>query len=118
MAVAAIGFVRLPSGGRTGGGGTEYGLVLPVDVELSDNAQPRSPGSKTDLNYDREDAPALRGLRPRLALEYDFTEKLGLMTEGVARWNTQQRRWQTSVNIAPIIKVTETCSSTPAPTWP
>ena len=38
VAVAAIGFVRLPSGGRTGKGGTEYGLVLPLDVELSNKA--------------------------------------------------------------------------------
>ena len=38
VTVAAIGFVRLPSGGRTGKGGTEYGLVLPLDVELSDKA--------------------------------------------------------------------------------
>ena len=38
VTVAAIGFVRLPSWGRTGEGGTEYGLVLPLDVELSDKA--------------------------------------------------------------------------------
>ena len=44
---------------------------------------------------------------PSLALEYDFTDKLGLITEAVAQWNTQQRRWQASLNIAPVIKVTE-----------
>ena len=106
VAVAAIGFVRLPSGGRTGGGGTEYGLVLPLDVELSDKANIEAQ-LQTDLNYDREEARRFVGFMPSLALEYDFTDKLGLITEAVAQWNTQQRRWQASLNIAPVIKVTE-----------
>ena len=39
------------------------------------------------------------------ALEYDFAKKLGLLTEGVARWNTLRRRWEASPNIAPIVKL-------------
>jgi hypothetical protein len=104
--MAAIGFVRLPSGGLTGEGGTEYGLVLPVDVEVSDKANVEVQ-LETDLNYDREQARRFVRLMPSVALEYDFTEKLGLITEAVAQWNTQQRRWQASFNIAPIVKVTE-----------
>ncbi|WP_125932610.1 transporter [Hymenobacter glacialis] len=106
VAVAAIGFVRLPSGGLAGGGGTEYGLVLPLNVALSDKVSLEAQ-LQTDLSYDREEARRFVGFIPSLALGYDFTEKLGLITEAVAQWNTQQRRWQTSFNIAPLIKVTE-----------
>ena len=38
-------------------------------------------------------------------LKYEFARKSGLITEAVAQWNTQQRRWQTTVNVVPIIKV-------------
>jgi hypothetical protein len=106
FAMAAIGYVRLPSGGNVGDGGTEYGLVLPVDVELSDKANLEAQ-LETDLNYDREQDKHYVRLMPSVALEYDFTKKLGLITEAVTQWNTEQRRWQASVNIAPIFKLTD-----------
>jgi hypothetical protein len=105
LAVAAIGYVRVPSGGVNGGGGSEYGLIVPIDVELSDKANLEAQ-FESDLNYDRDEARRYVRLVPSVALEYDFTKKLGLITEAVAQWNTQQRRWQSSLNVAPIFKVT------------
>jgi len=105
FAMAAIGYVRLPTGGATGDGAAEYGLVLPVDVELSDKANLEAQ-LETDLNYDREEDRRYVRFMPSTALEYDFTDKIGLVTEAVAQWNTQQRRWQASANIAPIFKLT------------
>ncbi|HEX8505546.1 MAG TPA: hypothetical protein VF630_09270, partial [Hymenobacter sp.] len=62
---------------------------------------------ETDLSYDREENRRFVRLMPSVALEYDFTEKFGVVSEAVAQWNTQQRRWQASLNVAPIFKVTE-----------
>ena len=106
FAMAVIGFARLPTGGLVGAGAVEYGLVLPLDVELSDNLNLEAQ-AETELSYDREQSRRYLTLTPSLALEYDFTRKLGLIAETVARWNTQQRRWQASVNVAPIIKVND-----------
>ena len=105
LAVAAIGYVRVPSGWANGGGGSEYGLIVPSDAELSDKAN-LEVQFESDLTYDRDEARRYVRLMPSVALEYDFTKKLGLITETVAEWNTQQRRWQTSLNVAPIFKVT------------
>jgi hypothetical protein len=106
LALAAIGYVRLPSGGAAGAGATEYGLVLPLDLEVSEQANLEAQ-VETDLGYDRDAARRYVRLMPSVALEYDFTEKLGLITEAVAQWNTLERRWQASVNIAPLVKITE-----------
>ena len=106
FAMAVIGYVRLPTGGQAGGGGTEYGVVVPTDVELSEKANLEAQ-LETDLSYDREENRRFVRLMPSVALEYDFTEKFGVVSEAVAQWNTQQRRWQASLNVAPIFKVTE-----------
>lgn len=106
FAAALTGFVRLPSGGAVGSGAPEYGLVLPTDIELSDQANLEIQ-LETDLLYDREQAQRYLHLMPSAALEYDFTKKLGLITEAVAQWDTTQRRWQASANVAPILKLTE-----------
>jgi hypothetical protein len=106
FAMAVIGYARLPTGGQTGEGGMEYGLVLPADFELSDKAN-LEVQLETDLNYDREEARRFVRLMPSVAVEYDFTEKTGVIAETVAQWNTQQRRWQASLNVAPIFKVTK-----------
>ncbi|MDB5267748.1 MAG: hypothetical protein JWP58_788 [Hymenobacter sp.] len=106
LAMAVIGYVRLPTGGPVGDGGTEYGVVLPIDVELSDQINLEAQ-LETDLNYDREQATRYLGLMPSAALEWDFAKKVGVVIEGVTQWNTEQRRWQASTNIAPIFKVTD-----------
>ncbi len=106
FALAVAGFVRLPTGGQVGDGAAEYGLVLPLDIELSDKANLEAQ-LETDLNYDRDQARRYVRLVPSAAVEYDFTEKFGLVGEAVAQWNTQQRRWQASLNFAPILKLTD-----------
>ncbi|MBF9238513.1 transporter [Hymenobacter sp. BT683] len=106
FAMAAIGFVRLPSGGLTSSGRTEYGLVVTSDAELSDNANLEFQ-LETDLDYDREAAAHCLRLMPSVALEYDFTERFGIITEGVTQWTPRQQRWEASLNIAPLFKVTE-----------
>ncbi|OGX84244.1 hypothetical protein BEN47_16450 [Hymenobacter lapidarius] len=103
FALAAIGFVRLPTGGTTGTGGTEYGLIVPVDFELSSKANLEIQMMAAGL-YNRE-AGRYLSLTPSIALEYDFFEKLGLITEAVAQWDTAGRRWEPSVNIAPLLKL-------------
>ncbi|MDO7847788.1 transporter [Hymenobacter sp. M29] len=105
FAMSVIGYVRLPSGGAVGDGGMEYGVVLPLDVELSDKANLEAQLG-AELNYDRETGSRYVRFMPSTALEYDFTEKFGLVTEAVALWNTEQRRWLASTNIAPIFKLT------------
>jgi hypothetical protein len=81
-------------------------LVLPVDLEVSDKAN-LEVQLETDLNYSREIAGHYLRLMPSVALEYDFTKKLGLITEGVMQWDTQQRRWEASMNFAPLFKLTD-----------
>ncbi|GAA3991828.1 transporter [Hymenobacter antarcticus] len=106
FALAIIGYARLPTGGPVGDGAVEYGLVLPVDVELSDKLNLEAQ-LQSEVAYDREQDQRYLNMVPSVALEYDFTRKLGLITEAVAQWNTQQRRWQSSVNVAPIIKLND-----------
>ncbi|GAB3587897.1 transporter [Hymenobacter daeguensis] len=106
LAMAVIGYVRLPSGGSTGSGGAEYGVVLPIDLELSDNLNLEAQ-LETDLSYDRDQAQRFVRLMPSAALEWDFAKKVGVVIEGVTQWNTEQRRWQASTNLAPIFKVTD-----------
>ena len=101
---ADSGFARLPTGGQVGTGAVKHGLVLPIDVELSDKLNLEAQLA-SEVNYDREQDRRHLKMTPPVALEYDFTRKPGPITEAVAQWNTQQRRWQTTVNVAPIIKV-------------
>ncbi|SFQ23260.1 transporter [Hymenobacter arizonensis] len=105
FALAVIGLVRLPSGGRVGQGGREYGMIVTSDIEVSDKANLEFQLA-SDLNYDREKAGRYLQFTPSVALEYDFTKKLGLITEGVGQWNTLQQRWEASFNIAPLLKLT------------
>ena len=103
---ADSGFARLPTGGQAGTGAVKHGLVLLIDVELSDKLNLEAQLA-SKVNYDREQDRRHLKMTPPVALEYDFTRKPGLITEAVAWWNTQQRRWQTTVNVAPIIKVND-----------
>ena len=104
FALAVIGYARLPTGGPGGSGSVEYGMVLPVDIELTDNLNLEAQ-VEAELDYDREATQRYVLMVPSLAFEYDFNKHLGLLAEGVAQWNTAQRRWQPSVNVAPLIKV-------------
>ncbi|MCI1188200.1 transporter [Hymenobacter sp. DH14] len=104
FAMSVIGYARLPTGGQVGDGAVEYGVVLPLDVELTDDLNLEAQVA-SELDYDREAGQRYLTMMPSVAFEYDFAKRLGIITEGVAQWNTEQRRWLSSVNVAPIIKV-------------
>ena len=104
FAMSVIGYARLPTGGQVGDGAVEYGVVLPTDIELTDDLNLEAQ-VEAELDYDRETAQRYLTMMPSVAFEYDFAKRLGIIAEGVAQWNTEQRRWQSSVNLAPIVKV-------------
>lgn len=106
VALATVAFVRLPTGGATGNGGAEYGLLVPVNVQLGEKWNLEAQ-VESDLKYDREEARRYLRLAPSLALDYEFTKKVGLLAEGVTQWNSQQHQWQSSVNLAPIFTITD-----------
>lgn len=105
FAMSVIGYVRLPTGGVVGEGAAEYGLILPVDIELGDNFNLEAQ-FESDLNYDREQARRYARLQPSMALEWDVTKRLGLLTEGFMRWNSLSHNWQSGMNLAPFFKIT------------
>jgi hypothetical protein len=106
FAMSVIGYMRLPSGGTVGSGGVEYGLILPVDVELGENFNLEAQ-LESDLDYDREQARHYAKLQPSMALEWDVTKRLGLLTEGFMRWNSLANNWQSGMTMAPFFKITK-----------
>lgn len=106
FALAAVGWVRLPTGGLAGEGGAEYGLIVPADVNLGHHWDLEGQ-VETKLNYDRETDRHYLGVVPSVALEHDFNKLFSFMVEGVSRWDALDHRWLSSVNVAPIFNVTE-----------
>ncbi|MDO7873500.1 transporter [Hymenobacter sp. ASUV-10] len=106
FAMSVIGYVRLPTGGAVGEGGAEYGLILPVDIELGENFNLEAQ-LESDLNYDREQTRHYANLQPSMALEWDFAKHMGLLTEGFMRWNSLERSWQSGMTVAPFVKITK-----------
>jgi len=106
FAMAVIGYARLPTGGAVGSGAVEYGLVLPLDVEVAENTNLEAQ-LETDYRYDRNNEQRYWCWQPSVAIEQDFGKKLGIIVEGVGRWESQDKQWQTSLNLAPIFKLTE-----------
>lgn len=106
FALAAVGWVRLPTGGLAGGGGAEYGLIVPADLNLGHHWDLEGQ-VETKLSYDRETSQHYLGVVPSVALEHDFTDLFSFMVEGVSRWDALDHRWRSSVNVAPMFNVTE-----------
>jgi hypothetical protein len=106
LAMSVVGYVRLPTGGMAGDGGTEYGLIVPADVHLGDKWDLEGQ-VEADVDYDRETGSRYLGVVPSVALEHDFTDKFSFLVEGVTRWDKQHSGWRSSVNLAPIINVTD-----------
>jgi hypothetical protein len=107
LAASVIGFVRLPTG-ASGLSNTrpEYGLVLPVNVEVGDTYNLEAQ-LETDLDYDPEGAQRYVRLMPSVALDRQFGKKLGLLLEGAFPWNSEQHRWHAQLNVAPTFNVTD-----------
>lgn len=106
LALAAVGWVRLPTGGQVGSGGAEYGLIVPADVNLGHKWDLEGQ-LETKFTYDRETGRHYLGLVPSVALEHDFTELFSFVVEGVSRWDAQTHQWRSSVNVAPMFNATE-----------
>ncbi|OON70503.1 transporter [Hymenobacter sp. CRA2] len=106
VALGTVGWVRLPTGGQAGDGGVEGGLIVPVDVNLGHHWDFEAQ-LEGKLNYDRESSSHYLGVVPSAALEHDFNDTFSLMVEGVTRWDAQHWGWRSSVNVAPIINVTD-----------
>ena len=107
FALTAIGYVRLPTGAAgLSSEHPEYGLVLPMNLAVGAKYN-LDVQLETDLNYDPEQAQRYVRIMPSVALDREFSKKLGLLVEGVFPWDTQARRWRAQLNIAPIVNVTE-----------
>ncbi|WP_426060300.1 transporter [Hymenobacter sp. B1770] len=106
VAVATLGYVRLPTGGLGGSGGTEYGLLVPVNVAVGDRWTLEAQAA-SELKYDRQEGQRFLLFSPSVAVDYKFTKKISLLVEGVSQWDTQQKQWQSAFNLASIFNVTD-----------
>jgi len=107
LAASVVAFVRLPTGaGGVSNTRPEYGLILPVNVEVGDTYN-LDAQLETDLDYDPEEARRYVRLMPSVAVDRQFGKKLGLLLEGAFPWNTEQHRWHAQLNVAPTFNVTD-----------
>jgi hypothetical protein len=99
LAASVIGYVRMPTGAAgVSDARTEYGLVLPVNVEVGDTYNLEAQ-LETVLNYDPEQGERFWRLTPSVALDREFGKKLGLLVEGAFPWDSQDRRWNAQLNV-------------------
>jgi hypothetical protein len=107
LAASVIGYVRMPTGAAgVSNARPEYGLVLPVNVEVGDTYNLEAQ-LETVLNYDPEQGERFWRLTPSVALDREFGKKLGLLVEGAFPWDSQDRRWNAQLNVAPTFDITE-----------
>lgn len=106
VAMAVVAYTRLPTGGKTGSGAVEGGLIVPVNIELPHrfNLDLQVQG---DLNYDREQGEHYARVMPSIALDHEFTDVFSFLVEGVTQWDAQRRDWRSSLNLAPIFSLND-----------
>ncbi|MFD2787663.1 transporter [Hymenobacter rubripertinctus] len=104
LAVGLIGFVRLPTGGRQGAGGTEYGLLLPATYAFADswNLSAQLP---VLLNFDRDASQHYLQTAPSINLDHSFAPWLTGFVEAVAQHDFRTKRWEEALNVGPIFFV-------------
>jgi hypothetical protein len=105
IAMAAVGYVRLPTGGQAGKGAVEGGLILPVDYDVSDHWN-LEVQLESAIEYDRDVDQHFLRITPAVGVDHEFTPKLSLLVEAFTSWNAIDADWQSSINIAPIYQVT------------
>ncbi|UOR05263.1 transporter [Hymenobacter aerilatus] len=100
FALAAIGYVRLPTGKQVGDGAVEYGVLVPAIYKLPNDW---NVGAQTaaEWMYNRESAVHYLQLTPTFTIDKEFTEWLEGFVEVVGRWDTRQNSWQASLNLGP-----------------
>ena len=106
IAMAVVGYVRFPTGGQTGSGAAEYGLIVPVNIELPHKFN-LDLQLESDLEYDRDLRRRYVQLMPSIALDHEFTDVFSFLIEGVTQWDTKHAGWRSSLNLAPIFTVNE-----------
>lgn len=106
IATSIVGYVRFPTGGQTGSGAAEYGLIVPVNIELPHKFN-LDLQLESDLEYDRDMSRRYVQLMPSIALDHEFTDVFSFLVEGVTQWDTKHNGWRTTVNLAPIFTVNE-----------
>ena len=99
-AMGITGFVRLPTGGNIGSGGTEIGLIIPFNYHLTDDWD-ISAQLEGDRNYDPETSRHYFQLVPAITAEHSFTNTIGAYGEVLGRWNARENSWQAIVNFGP-----------------
>lgn len=106
VAVAVVAYTRLPTGGKAGSGAVEGGLILPVNIELPHRWN-LDLQVESDLNYDQEQRNHYLRVMPSVALDHEFNDVFSFLVEGVTQWDAEHSGWRSSLNLAPIITVSE-----------
>lgn len=102
-AMSVTAFVRLPT---QSGGGTEMGLIVPLNYRATKNWD-LTAQLEGDRAYDEETGQHFFQLVPSATTEHMLTESFGIFGEVFGRWNTRQNQWQATFNAGPEIKLGE-----------
>ncbi|MBC6700522.1 transporter [Hymenobacter puniceus] len=106
LVVAAIGFVRLPTGGSEGAGGFEYGILVPATYNFQHEWH-LSAQAASFLSYDRDAKQHAVELAPSFAVDHGFNDWLAAFAEFSTRRNLKTRQWTSAINVGPIFHVSE-----------
>ncbi|WP_375436791.1 transporter [uncultured Hymenobacter sp.] len=106
LVVAVIGLVRLPTGGREGAGGYEYGVFVPATYNLKGDWHV-SAQAASFLSYDREEKKHFVELAPSFALDHGLNKWLAVFTEFATRYDLKDKQWISAINLGPIFHITE-----------
>jgi Putative MetA-pathway of phenol degradation len=106
LVVAAIGFVRLPTGGREGAGGYEYGVLVPATYNFQHEWHV-SAQAASFVSYDRDEQQHAVELAPSFALDHGFNDWLAAFAEFSTRRNLKTRQWTSAINVGPIFHISE-----------
>lgn len=104
--MAAIGFVRLPTGGREGAGGYEYGLLLPATYNLHHDWH-LSAQVAGFLDYDREAQQHTVALAPSFTVDHGINKWLEVFAEFTTSRNLKTNEWTSAINLGPIFTLSE-----------
>ena len=106
LVVAAIGFVRLPTGGRQGAGGYEYGILVPATYNFQHEWH-ISAQAASFLSYDRDARQHAVELAPSVAVDHGFNDWLAAFAEFSTSRNLKTHQWNSAVSTGPIFHVSE-----------
>ncbi|WP_022822015.1 transporter [Hymenobacter norwichensis] len=106
LVIAAIGLVRLPTGGREGAGGYEYGILVPATYNLPGDWHV-SAQAAAFLSYDRDEKQHYTELAPSFALDHGINKWLAAFTEFSTRYDVKHEQWASAINLGPIFHITD-----------